>query len=293
MRIGVMVPFPGCLLDLALWQWDKITGTYDETGEKGCCSGYAITPSSSLWDNSASPVTPSILLIHPGEAPVHFQVLLAAGSLWNKLRCSGENSSPQEGLRRWLWATALGVPFFTTHHPPAQSHIATPRHQLPHDLTSHGIACSSLEISSASLYKSTSAVGCIADPSLLQTLWTEKTQKKCWSCPKAPATLHGAQRMAGRSPLWPGCGHHALALSRTCAATGTSWPGQQSRLCWGKYVWQSITAYNASSAFHFSLGNRESNSCQYLITSPATALLSKHNCFMFITCRNINLQLLA
>lgn len=135
MRIGVMVPFPGCLLDLALWQWDKITGTYDEMGEKRCCSGYAIIPSSSLWANSASSVTPSILLIHPGQAPVHFQVLLAAGSLWNKLRCTGENSSPQEGLRRWLWATCTRCAFL--HYTSSSSTVPYGHPQTPASPWSH------------------------------------------------------------------------------------------------------------------------------------------------------------
>lgn len=84
----------------------------------------------------------------------------------------------------------------------------------------------------ASCYVSTFAVGWHAFLSLLQALQTEKTQRKCWSCPKAPAALQGAQRaLAG--PLWPGCSHCALALRSTSTAAGTGgWGSNHS--CIGK-----------------------------------------------------------
>lgn len=78
----------------------------------------------------------------------------------------------------WYGQSAPGLPSFTPHRPPALSHTGTPGHQLPHDLTPCGVACNNLEVPSASRYKSTSAVGCDATLSLLQTLWTDNTTEE-------------------------------------------------------------------------------------------------------------------
>lgn len=80
-------------------------------------------------------MTPSPLLIHPGETLVYF---LSFGSgIWfplnhrnikvgkehldhqvqllTKLGCNGENSSPQDGLRMWCGKSAPALPTFTPH----------------------------------------------------------------------------------------------------------------------------------------------------------------------------------